>query len=331
MQRPELSKPLQKYLELLDVDAGRLLESYARPIPEAFRVNTLKTNDKAVISALEGRGYVLKRIPWTQHGYAVEHGNDRLSTSLEATSGLIYIQGPVSMAVPEVLGPVCGESVLDMCAAPGSKSTQILQMLGGIRDSTCTGRVSLIRVLGSEGELVANEPSARARSLVHNLKNSGATNYRITNINGRSMYRKYSGRFDRVLIDAPCSGLGAVSKDWTIARDWKPVHSRRLAQIQAGLLYSGYRCLKPGGVLVYSTCTFTFEENEDVVRKLLKKYDARMMDIDLNELPHRGGITEWGGRKFPPELAKCIRIYPYDSGAEGFFIAKIMKPETAVE
>jgi len=303
-----LSDDLREYLERIpDLDLNLLLESYERPIPEGLRVNTLKSSEDFVVKRLEEKGFKLRKIPWAKHGYIAEGGD--LGKTIEHMLGLIYLQGPVSMAPVEALDPKPGETVLDLCAAPGSKSTQIAQRLKG------------------EGVVVANDISyERVKALSSNLQRFGVLNSIITLADGRRYHRFARELFDKVLIDAPCSSLGIISKNWGIARNWSAKIPERLSKMQQSLILSGFDCLKPGGILVYSTCTLTVEENELVVNYLLEnREDAVIEPLELPGLKFRRGVVEYMGLRFRDDLEKTARIMPYDNWAEGFYIAKIAK------
>ncbi|MCS7132210.1 MAG: RsmB/NOP family class I SAM-dependent RNA methyltransferase [Nitrososphaeria archaeon] len=291
-----------------DLDPELFLESCKRPLPEGFRINTIKSSEENVLKRLRQKGFVFEKIPWARYGYILRDGGE-LGKTLEHMAGLIYLQGPVSMAPVEVLDPKPGEIVLDLCAAPGSKSTQIAQLLENM------------------GVLVANDVNhERIKALSSNLQRFGVINCVITLTDGRKYPRFARGFFDKVLIDVPCSSLGIISKNWGIAKSWSLGMVERLSRIQYQLLEAGFNCLKPGGVLVYSTCTLTVEENELVIDRLLKNYkNAKLEDIRLPSLKSRNGVVEWSGRRLNPDLEKAVRIMPYDNWAEGFFIAKIIK------
>ncbi|MDW8083583.1 MAG: RsmB/NOP family class I SAM-dependent RNA methyltransferase [Candidatus Caldarchaeum sp.] len=285
-----------------------LMDSYAKPLPEAFRINTLKIGREQCLELLKQEGVEATPIPFTVDGY-YSKPEGVVSVSLWHMLGYVYVQGPVSMLITDLLDVKPGHRVLDLCAAPGSKSTHIAQKLAG------------------RGVLVANDVSrTRVKALASNMQRCGVINGIITISDGRRMGYKHQGLFDRVLVDAPCSSLGIGSKDWSVLRQWSHKTSVRLAKLQKSLLFSGYSALRPGGIMIYSTCTFHPLENEWVVTSLLEKHaEAEIMPLDLKNINFENGLEEWGGYLFSPEMRKTVRIFPFQNGAEGFFIAKIRK------
>ncbi|MEM3401259.1 MAG: RsmB/NOP family class I SAM-dependent RNA methyltransferase [Nitrososphaerota archaeon] len=309
MSTIKISEDLRNLLySLPEVDVESLLESYQKPIRQSIRVNTLKAREEDVLNILREKGVELEKIPWTRYGYWVI--NDiNLSNMLEHMLGLIYIQGAVSMAPVEVLSPKPGEFILDLCAAPGSKTTQIAQALQG------------------EGVIVANDVNVkRIRALSSNVQRCGVINCVITQADGRKFPLWAKGFFDKVLVDAPCTSLGIVSKDWGAAKNWSFRASERLSKLQLSLAISGFDCLKVGGVMIYATCTLSPQENEWVIDRLITiRPSACLKSIKLEGLKMSKGILEWQHNKFNPELEQCVRVYPYEHEAEGFFMAKIVK------
>lgn len=296
--------------ELPDMDVEAYLDAVSKPLPECFRINTLKLSEERIISLLRDRGWQFEKLPWVKTGYKLLNGTEQgLGSSMEHMLGLIYIQGPISMLPVEVLEPAPGKIVLDLCASPGSKSTQIAQLMM------------------NTGILVCNDVSStRIKPLVANIQRCGVINSIITQSDGRYFHRWVKEQFDRVLVDAPCSSLGIVSKDWTAANKYSEKISKRISKLQQSLLISAYECLKPGGLLVYSTCTIHPLENENVITYLLdKKKDAELLPVLVEGLRSRSPLEEWSGIKFSSEVKKCFKCYPYDNYAEGFFIAKIRK------
>ncbi|MDJ0269834.1 MAG: RsmB/NOP family class I SAM-dependent RNA methyltransferase [Aigarchaeota archaeon] len=310
-RRITLSEQLLAFLrELPDIDLNSLIDAYSRPLPSSIRINTLKTNMEKCLSLLREDGYLLEKIPWTHYGYYVS-GEENLAESIWHMLGLVYFQGPVSMLAAELLDVEPGNHVLDLCAAPGSKSTHIAQLLQ------------------ASGVIVANDISVdRVKALASNMQKFGVINSIITLRDGRIFGKRYPSTFDRVLVDAPCSSLGIISKDWGVARRWSERISERISRLQLGLLLSGFDALKPGGKMIYSTCTLHPLENEAVVSELLEKREnAKLENINVEGIKTTKPVEEWRGITFHPDIGRCIRIYPYDSGAEGFFFAKIVKQD----
>jgi len=222
--------------------------------------------------------------------------------------GLFYVQGAASMIPVIVLGPKPGERVLDMCASPGGKTTQIAQYMDNL------------------GEVVASEPKAeRVQVLVDSIKRLGVTNTTVVQMSGQKFR---DARFDRILVDAPCSGTGNMRRNPETIRNWNPEVFKRISFEQKSLLHKAYCVLKKGGVLVYSTCSLEPEENEAVVDWLLKRHKKTgLEEIELEGLKRSRPVQEFGGETFAPEVEKCLRLWPQDNNTEGFFVAKIRKLE----
>ncbi len=306
------NEELRKFLtELIPEHLDELVEAYSKPMPETFRINTLKTTPDECLALLAEEGIEARPIGWTSVGYYAEP-QGLLSTSIWHLLGLVYMQGPVSMLVTELLDVEPGMHVLDLCAAPGSKSTHIAQILAG------------------KGVLVANDVSrTRLKALTSNLQRCGVLNCVVTLADGRWLGFRVRDYFDRVLVDAPCSSLGIGPKDWSVLKKWTQKSSERLSKLQKSLLVSGFNALKPGGVLIYATCTFHPMENEAVVSDLLEDYEnAEVVDVKVEGLKFFHGLEEWQGKRFRDDVRKTVRIYPFNSGAEGFYIAKIVKRVT---
>ncbi len=273
----------------------------------SIRINTLRDSIKNVKKSIEAKGWKLEPIPWCKEAFWIEHPERRdVGNLFEHHLGKIYVQEAASLIPPLALKPKPGEVVLDLCAAPGSKTTQMGAMMK------------------NQGLLVANDyKGQRLQSLGINLQRSGLTNVMVTLMHGGS----YRGQlFDKILVDAPCSGTGTIRKSLKTIRIWNPHMITKLARQQKELLLAGFDNLKPGGELVYSTCSVEPEENEGVVDELLKKCpDADILPVKLPGLKTSPPILEFAGRNYDPRLKDTIRIWPQDNDTEGFFIAKIKK------
>ncbi len=302
----------ERYRKLLKERYDLFIQTSVRFLRKSIRVNTLKKPVTEVRPRLEKQGWKLTQVPWCKTGFWLEHSAGRLDigNTLEHTLGYHYVQEAASMLPPEVMDIKDGQLVLDMCASPGSKSTQIAQLLNG------TGLVVCNDITGK-----------RLKPLGLNIQRMGAVNAVVTRGDGRR-FSKIGRVFDRVLADAPCSGTGAIRKSLGTLIMWNPNAIRRLSRLQLSLLESGYNCLKPGGIIVYSTCTLEPEENEGVVSAFLARNDdAEMLPIEL-PITRSPPITEFAGKVFHKDVKHCLRIWPQDNDTEGFFVAKVRKPQT---
>lgn len=297
---------LKRIRLLIGEEIGLFVEYCKKPLPTTIRVNTIKISREELLRRLSSR-YTLDPIPWYSDAFTVRDAFS-LGNTLEHMLGYFYIQEAASMIPPLVLAPKENEWVLDLCAAPGSKATQIAQ------------------IMKNTGLLIANDVRIdRIKPLVANLQRCGVTNCVVTMMDG-NLFREVEISFDKVLVDAPCSSEGAIRKDFKIAKMWNPRMILKLSRLQKKLIDTGFMRLKEGGRLVYSTCTLAPEENEEVVDFLLSKYEnAEVERIRLKGLKFREGIEEWGGKRYRDEIRRCMRIYPQDNDTEGFFVASIIK------
>ena len=297
-------KFVERFSRLTDWDTfKRFSLSFLR---KSIRVNTLKISIKDLKARLE-KDWVLEPVPWCKEGFFIEHKKGRLDVgnTIEHSLGYYYVQEAASMIPPVVLDPRPGEIVLDMCAAPGSKATQIAQYLQ------------------NKGLLVANDiKGVRLASLGINLQRCGVMNELVTLSPGTAIRGLL---FDKIMLDAPCSGTGTIRKSPKTIQMWNPNMVKRLSAVQKKLIVHAFGSLKKGGTLVYSTCSNEPEENEGVIDFLLNKFDdAEVEAFDLNI--NRGDvILEFEGRKFDDSIKECLRLWPQDNDTEGFFVAKIVK------
>ena len=216
--------------------------------------------------------------------------------------GLGYKFDPISAVPVLALEPKPNEKILDMCAAPGTKTILIAHMIN------------------NSGNIVANDVSRnRVLRLRENLE-ANKIRAEITNVSGRIIKDK----FDKVLLDAPCSGEGIVNKKEKLFSTWSERRINFLSKKQKKLIKNAFKILNSNGMLVYSTCTFAPEENEDVVQHLLDKNDARLEPITV-DVEHAAGLREWRSAKFSESMRRCMRIYPRHNGTSGFFVARIRK------
>ncbi|HXK58134.1 MAG TPA: RsmB/NOP family class I SAM-dependent RNA methyltransferase, partial [Gammaproteobacteria bacterium] len=271
------------------------LQSFSCSRPTSFRVNTLKTTEPAVVTALRAEGFSLRRIEWRSGTYCVPPDQRRaLTESRLFGEGLIYVQDLSSMLAPMVLAPKPGERVLDLAAAPGGKTLQMAAMME------------------NRGELSAVE-SVRGRffRLKANLKRGGATMVSTYLKDGRSVGAKVPDRFDRVLLDAPCASEARFDandpESWS---HWNLKKVQESARKQRRLLDSAIRSLRPGGTLVYCTCSFSPEENEQAVDSQLRRYgDAvAVTPIELPLSNVQPGLLQWGRHSYNEQLRHAVRV-----------------------
>jgi len=276
------------------------------PAPTTIRVNTLRSTTSDLCRRFEARGIRLERVPWIVNALVADPG-DRIGAALEHWLGHYYVQEAVQMLPVIVLDPQPGERILDLCAAPGGKSTQIASHM-----REC-------------GLLVANEPNGRRQpALLTNLNRLGVLNAAVTEYRGESFPLRVA--FDRVLVDAPCTGEGTRRRGGISSAAASAAARRRLSALQRRLVVRGYDLVRPGGTLVYSTCTFAPEENEAVIAHLLRERPARLVPIGL-PIPCARGLSEWDGQRFGDVLRRAIRLYPHQLRSGGGFVACIERPE----
>ena len=294
---------LDRYREIVpDYDAFQAIQ--CRPLYNSARINTLKIKREKLLERLEEEGVPFQSFPWYPLGLKLDIESP--GKLLENLQGFIHIQEELSMVPPLVLDPQPGESILDLCASPGSKTTEISQMME------------------NRGLVIANEPSlARVSPLRSNCERLGVINVAITRYDGRNFPR---GPFDRVLVDAPCSSEGRERRGPGVLSRCSTERSLDLQVLQIGLLKNALRLTKPGGVVVYSTCTYAPEENELVVQGALGEAEEfRLEKVCIPGLLECPGITEWNGQRLNDDLSCTARYYPHINDTGGFYVAKIIK------
>lgn len=297
----------ERYKALLGKDYEKFLEYSFSYIRKTIRVNTLKVDVDKVKKEMSA-DWKLTPVPWCKVGFWTVFKREKrfdIGNTPSHQLGHIYVQDAASMIPAKVLDPKPGELVLDMCAAPGSKTTQIAQYMQ------------------NKGVLIANDSNGkRLKALGINIQRCGVHNTIITQQQG-NYYRKM--QFDKVLVDAPCSATGTIRRSFKALSMWSPGFVRKMASIQKQLIEAGFLGLKKGGTMVYSTCTMEPEEDEGMVSYLLNKYpDAKLEEIKL-DIKRSKPVLEFDGVKFNSEVKKCLRIYPQDNDTEGFFVARIKK------
>lgn len=293
MQLPETF--LEQMKLLLGTDYEAWLKSYDEKPYAGLRVNNRKVKPehwKELLPSLVGQ-----RVLWTANGFYI--GEDvRASRHPYYYAGLYYLQEPSAMAPAAVLPIVPGDKVLDLCAAPGGKSTEL-----GVR-------------LEGKGLLVSNDISnSRAKALLKNLELFGIPNICVTSETPEKLASVFGSFFDKILVDAPCSGEGMFRKDPDLIKSWMERGPEYYAPIQRQILKSAAAMLKPGGLLLYSTCTFAKAEDEDTISWLLSE------ELELELLP----LTPWTGAENGVDNMPVIRLFPHKILGEGHFLALLQK------
>ncbi len=291
---------LERMKKYLGDDYAAFLASYDQPPNIGLRINTLKISPEtfAAISPFQ-----LHAIPWTSAGFLIPP-DQYPGKHPYHTAGLYYIQDPAAMAVAELMAPQPGERVLDLAAAPGGKATHIAALMAG------------------QGLLVVNDIfKHRLRSLTRNLARWGARNAVVLNETPERLAQHFGPFFDRVLVDAPCSGEGMFRKDPAMRKVWIPKNIQDYAARQDTILQSAARLVRPGGKLVYVTCTFSPEENEGTLARFLHTHSEFEMAARPQMAGFAPGRPDWLDGVDMPSLQRAVRLWPHKSLGEGHFIA----------
>lgn len=295
---------LDRYEPLLD-DPEAFLSACERPLPYCVRVNTLKATVERATAALDEAGLGWSVAEWNPR--LLELDTDAPGRTWPYFCGWLHGQEEVSALPATVLDPQPGERVWDAAAAPGSKASQ------------------LAALMDDRGRLVANDASlGRLAALRANLDRLGVTNAAVTNQDARVFSLKPFGgeRFDRALVDAPCSGEGTIRKDPSVLDDWSEAYLEDIAAVQAGMLRRAVEATRAGGTVVYATCTFAPEENEAVLDRVIEEVDCEVVPFDC-PLDADPGVTEWQGTAFDASVRHARRIWPHRNDTGGFFLARL--------
>ena len=314
--KTKISDKVYDYIkDVYGKDSALKYLSFVEENPSVYvRINNLKIGRDELINRLHKR-YDIKPELFEPlpNALKLHEREDDLGKTLEIVLGYYYIQGFSSMLPAFVLNPDANDKVLDLCSAPGSKTTQMAQMMG------------------NNGTLVVNEMQLdRIKALVYNLDRLNILNAGVIHSKGELLSKYYQNYFDKILVDAPCSGLGIMQKKIEVNQWWSMDRVNRLHDLQVRLLVSAIKMLKPGGEVVYSTCTLTPEENELVINKILNKYPVQVEPIKL-PIEFRNGFTEYKGEKLHPALKKAVRILPWEVDSDGFYMIKLKKTDLTEE
>jgi NOL1/NOP2/sun family putative RNA methylase len=309
-----------------DEEYEQVLQAFAnKPLP-SFRANPLKTNAAELAQKLKTNGFKLKQTEWYNDAFILLNRSIReLTETEEYKQGLLYIQNLSSMIPALVLDPQPEELVLDLAAAPGSKTTQ------------------LAALMKNQGLIVANDISRQRMYKMQTLLEQYGIPYQwqintqgvyLISSRGETIWKKFTEYFDRALVDVPCTMEGRIQcDDPKTYEDWSTKKIKQLSMLQKYLLRSAISATKPGGTIVYSTCTLEPEENEEVIDWVLKREEGAIELVasnamekeafNISDLPLKPGLTSWN-KSLHPQLALTSRITPSPT-MEGFFIAKIKK------
>ena len=316
-----LSKDLSEYYGYINELSDFLLDLFSpsecveymdasdRPRPMVIRTNTIKSTRKDLMEALSKRGSTLEAVEWSKVAIKVTESSVPIGATPEYLAGYYMLQSAASLNPVMALAPQPGERILDMASAPGGKTSYIAQLMK------------------NSGTIIANDlKPQRQKATVANLHRMGVKNAIVCFYDGRKIPKIMKG-FDRVLLDAPCSGLGVISRDQTVKlqRTFKDI--QRIAHLQKELLCAAIDAVDPtsktGGIVVYSTCSISSEENEQVVNYILQKRFVRLVETGLEV--GKPGLTRHKERRFHPSLALTRRFYPHVHNMDGFYVAKLQK------
>jgi 16S rRNA (cytosine1407-C5)-methyltransferase len=305
-----VSDKIYSYLvETFGESAANNYKDFVQEEPAKYiRVNESKIKrDVLATHLIETYGIKTEIVPYPSNALKIKDGFDYAGSTLEIAFGFYYMQALTSMLPPFVLNPSEKDIVLDLCSAPGSKTTQLAEMMN------------------NKGVLVVNElEMKRIKALAFNLDKMNFMNCGVVNQRGEILSKYYDSFFDKILVDAPCSGLGIIQKKLEVGKWWSLERVNNLCEIQTKLLVSAIKMLKIGGEMVYSTCTLTPEENELIINKILEKYPVDIEEINIS-IKHHKGLTEYKNEKLDRRLSKAIRIFPWEVDSDGFFLIKLKK------
>lgn len=298
-------------------EAAALFGALAQPADVGLRLNTLRGSPDELLARLP---WHLAPVPWCPTAYVVTSPTESSGGVASPgrhpyqVAGAYYLQDPAATSVAEALAPRPGELVIDLAAAPGGKSTHVAALMGG------------------QGWLVANDVHPqRAQVLVGNLERCGVGNATVTNETPARLAQAWPGMFDRVLLDAPCSGEGMFRKSEDALTMWSEENVLHCAARQDDLLRDAARLVRPGGFLAYSTCTFAPEENERTVARFVAESGYQIVPLDLPGTTP--GRPDWAagpdGAVTFPALAGTARLWPHRAPGEGHFLALLRRPATS--
>ena len=286
---------------------SEFVDSLSHPLPTTFWINTLRLQTPDVLRLVDLTADELKPLVWRNDAYRFlpQQG---LGARAVYQAGFIHIQEEVAMIPAIVLGPEPGDHILDLCAAPGNKAVQMA-------------------VLTKEkATIIANDASAnRLKVVALQVGRLGLGSIVLSHQNGL-WFAAREASFDRILVDAPCSSEGTHRKNSAAFGHGLRDGELFASGLQVGLLARAFHLLKPGGIMVYATCTYRPEENEVVIDRILNRFpELNVLPIDLDGLIWEPGLRSWLGRSFQPSVQHCMRLWSHRNDTGGFFVAKLQK------
>jgi NOL1/NOP2/sun family putative RNA methylase len=295
---------------ILNISAAEATNMLTRGTSQSLRINPLRGNVATTLEELRSLDWQGQSVAWAENCFTLDSPIEPIRDSQVAAEGRVFIQNAASWLPVLALSPEAGNEILDVCAAPGGKTSHIAA------------------ITNNQAIITANDNSRpRLAKMRANFERLGVNCARTTLFDATQIARKLEGRqFDKILLDAPCSGEGMMrlgsDKDFDT---WSVAHIKRLQQLQKKIISQAWKLLAPGGTLVYSTCTMAPEENEAVVDYLLRTHpEAELAPLNL-PLPNAvSALQEWNNRPFANDLSYCLRLTP-SQNIEAFFVAKITK------
>jgi NOL1/NOP2/sun family putative RNA methylase len=299
---PDLVK---RYISLFGNEVtAKLLQVNELPLKKSIRINTLRIKPNECISRLSSKGFSFSKIRWCDYGFNIENEPNSIGATTEYLTGDYYVQDSTSMVPPLELAPSKNDLVLDMTAAPGGKTTHLAQIM----DNT--------------GVIVAVDMNKeKMRAMRSNIQRCGVENVIAIRMKAQEL-PTFNLKFDKILLDAPCTGEGTIRKNPERRKSLKLEDFEAYSDRQKEMIGIAAQVLKKKGVLVYSTCSLAPEENEMVIEHAVSK-GFEVLNLK-NKLCSKG-LTEIFGERHPEYLKKCGRFYPHIHDTQGFFVAKLIK------
>jgi NOL1/NOP2/sun family putative RNA methylase len=301
--------PFERYESIID-DWDAFQQTHTKPLPTVIWTNTLKTSPERLVHLLPAHGIELEALSWRPGGFKLLGHDGKPGNHWGFLGGLYHVQEEVSLLPVFLLDPQPGDRVLDLCAAPGNKTAQIAV------------------AMGNQGTVVANDRDYhRIRAVHHMTERLGILNTSTTLYDGAN-YPKAAGLFDRILVDVPCTCEGTTRKSPEVVLDPTGGLSRKMPGGQKALLRKAIQLCRPGGRIVYSSCTYAPEENEAVIDALLReigRHVVRLVPARVDGFRFSKGLQVWQGEAFDESLQFAMRIWPHQNDTGGFFVAVLEK------